>query len=211
MLDLYWKFAELGDYYLGRTLACLDPDSETFGVLPPHFTAGTENPHINEAMRLCFGPIIDTWCGTCAIEGVLLLFLASMVWHSEWLLEWIAKDSSHPFQLIPILQHLELLEELKKLVTIEPTERMKVATGVPRFTKLLKKVNKMGEVGEKTLEKMEEMSNRLPEMVKDAINTTAEEAGQVTVPMVMDILNGQLAKYQDHNGIKSNNPRMLTG
>ena len=50
VLDLYWKFAELGDYYLGRTLAFLDPDSETFGVLPPHFTAGTENPHINEAV-----------------------------------------------------------------------------------------------------------------------------------------------------------------
>ena len=40
VFDIYWFFAEVGDYYCGRILAGLDPNTSTFEVLPPHFTVG---------------------------------------------------------------------------------------------------------------------------------------------------------------------------
>lgn len=78
VLDLYWKWSHKGDYYLGRCLAGLDPDSEEFGVLPPHFSVGTSNEYVTEALEMCFGVIIIRWANTCAIEGALLLFLAKV-------------------------------------------------------------------------------------------------------------------------------------
>lgn len=59
VLDIYWRWSQQGDTYLGRLLAGLDPNDVEFGLLPPHFKQGRENEHISEAMRLCFGPIID--------------------------------------------------------------------------------------------------------------------------------------------------------
>jgi hypothetical protein len=49
VLDIYWHFAEPGYHYLGRCLAGLDPNSEDFAVLPPHFTVG--NPMENARIR----------------------------------------------------------------------------------------------------------------------------------------------------------------
>ena len=59
-----------------------------------------ENPVILEGMRLCFGGILDRF-GGAGIEGALLLFLASIVYHADsFLLPEIANNSSHPFQTI---------------------------------------------------------------------------------------------------------------
>ena len=198
VLDLYWKFSELGDYYLGRCLAFLDPDEENFSVLPPHFTL--DNPLANEfvqaAMTLCFGPIIEKWGSRLAIEGILLLMLASMIYHSDWMLERIARDPSHPFQGIPILHRPELLGKLKELVTLEPAGKMQTATGVPRHTKLLKKISAVWTVAQASLTQLTEMTTRLPEIIKNAINATAAEAGQVTVPFVMELFEIESEKMR---------------
>jgi hypothetical protein len=37
IFDLYWHFAEPGDTYVGRILAGLDLNEESFGSLPPHW------------------------------------------------------------------------------------------------------------------------------------------------------------------------------
>ena len=90
VLEVYWKWSKVGDTYLGRCIAGLDPDSDDFDILPPHFTLGQEHalmdPHIKEAMDLCFGPILLAWGKTCALDGICLLLLASIVYHSEFLL-----------------------------------------------------------------------------------------------------------------------------
>ena len=56
--DIYWKFCQIGDQYLGRVMSCLDPNSTNFDALPPHFTQGLENPTISKAFDLCFKNII---------------------------------------------------------------------------------------------------------------------------------------------------------
>jgi hypothetical protein len=37
VLDVYWHFGSVGDNYLGRILALLDPNSQDFDSLPPHW------------------------------------------------------------------------------------------------------------------------------------------------------------------------------
>ena len=55
MLDIYWKFAESGDHYLGSILAGLYPCSVDFGVLLPHFIVPYDDPLMQEGLNLCFG------------------------------------------------------------------------------------------------------------------------------------------------------------
>jgi hypothetical protein len=66
ILDIYWYEAEPGDHYLGRCLAGLDPNSEDFTILSPHFTVGNhmENVRIREAVELMYGPPLQQWAGT---------------------------------------------------------------------------------------------------------------------------------------------------
>ena len=82
VLDVYWKFSMIGDTYLGQCLAGFNPNQPGFGMLPPHFSEGTENTFIMEGTCLCFGGIIDGFEGA-SIEGCLLLVLASIVYHAD--------------------------------------------------------------------------------------------------------------------------------
>ena len=52
VFDIYWLFSEAGNYYCGRILDGLDPNTSTFEVLPPHFTVGMENNHVKEAVNI---------------------------------------------------------------------------------------------------------------------------------------------------------------
>ena len=61
ILDIYWKFANTGDYFLGRVLALLDPNSSDFESLPLNFDLddplGDED--VKAAIEMCFGIIIN--------------------------------------------------------------------------------------------------------------------------------------------------------
>ena len=131
ILDVYFKFALGGDQYLGRILALLDPNTESFSILPPHWT----NPaHLSifRGINICFGDVVTAHSGTSYDpSGVLSLLLASMVHHSDWLIGVCSKYPSHPFHLLPLLHDNDLLIELKSLVTLEPNSHVPMATGVP--------------------------------------------------------------------------------
>lgn len=135
VIDIYWKYASAGDTYLGRVLAGFFPADKNFDVLPPHFIVGMEDSVIQEAMKICFGNILH--CiedeQETAAEGLLYRCLASVVYHSDDIIQHCTKNQSgHPFMNIPLFQNQSLLEKLKKLVTIEPTAGIcEKATGVP--------------------------------------------------------------------------------
>ena len=59
MVDVYFKFAEIGDQYLGRLISILLPNKALLAALPPHLTWGMENQYISEAMNSCFEGIIS--------------------------------------------------------------------------------------------------------------------------------------------------------
>jgi len=135
VLDLYWHFLEPGDHvYLGQVLAFLQPNTPDFATLPPHFKLDEpmSNAVIKEGMLLCFAPILQKWQGTRVDPtGLLLRCLATMVWHSPFLMATIVKYPGHPFAALPLLNNCDLLCQLKDLVTLDPVGHIKNATGIP--------------------------------------------------------------------------------
>lgn len=81
-------------------------------------------------------------------------------------------------------------------MTTEPTERMNVAVDVPHHTKLMKHVVNLMDRAEDNSKKMDEFISNFLRIVKDTINSAAREAGQVTVPMELDLLTQEGAKIR---------------
>ena len=163
--DVYWKWAAQGDSYLGRILAGLNPDSEMFDALPVHFKEGIENKYISEAMNLCFGNILKLYSAECAIGGFLLFCLASVVHHSDKLKAVGAERPGHSFSTIPVLNDVELLTELKKLVTLDPAGDVQRASGIPPHVRQSKKLREALE----QLQVINKKFDSLKEMVKEAV------------------------------------------
>ena len=126
-----------------------------------------------EAMRLCFGGIIDRFGGV-GIEGALLLFLASIVYHADsFLRPTIDGNSSHPFMNIPILSKPHLLCKLQELVTLEPAGDVKQATGVPRHSKMMDELKDVCQALIHYRGEVSDLKTRLPDIVKNAIEEKA--------------------------------------
>lgn len=191
ILDLYWHFAEPGDTYLGRVLAGLDPNSDEFGTLPPHWKLDDpmSNDKIKEGMNLMFATILQKW-GNTAVDptGLLVLCLASVVWHSDFLKETAAADPEHPFNAIPLLSSPQLLNDLKELVTLEPEGHVKQATGIPPHVQHAKTAKEILTACLATLEAVKGMVDEVKKAVCDAIEDKAEENGQVTGQRLKQIL-----------------------
>ena len=183
--DVYIKFNAIGDTYLGRCLAGLLPSDKDFNILPPHFTVGMDNKHVNEAMKQCFGVILGRYGGHSGIEGALLLFLASIVYHHEWLKGHIARGKQHPFVQIPILNDKELLGELLKLVTLEPTAKMK-PTGVPATIEIRNEVRAAVKLLHAYRKDLKDLKDNMVEMVKTAMEQKFTESGNITATFVQD-------------------------
>jgi hypothetical protein len=184
--DIYFQFAEPGDQYLGRIIAGLDPNSPEFDVLPPHFKGGAQNENVKCAMELCFGPIIENHAKEHSVKGILLLCLASMVHHSDFLKSYVAKDLRHPFSLIPILNNDDLLGKLKKaLATADDDDTMR-PTGIPPHVRQLRMlqevVKKINEVHVLQLLEIQQIK----EVVRQAIEENDIRAGNVTLPALVE-------------------------
>ena len=118
VLDLYGPLS-LRDMMVGRVLAGLDPyDQGKFNVLPPHWTVldpmGDED--IKEGLVITFGNIAKRHSTHLP---VLLRVFASVVYHSESLLEVMSRNNRHEFSKMAILQQRSLLQRLREKVTIE--------------------------------------------------------------------------------------------
>ena len=193
VLEVHWKYSMVGDTYLGRCLAGFDPDLPGFGVLPPHFKEGIENEYVREGMQLCYGKILERYSGT-GIEGALLLFMASIVYHyDDFIAPAIANHSSHAFLNIPLLSYPRLLEELKKLVTLEPCGEVRQCTGVPRSTRLMDDLKTFYDAVSGYAREVRDLKDRLPQIIKEAVDEKAAESGHVTAQFVLDVMKDVLA------------------
>ena len=154
VLDIYWKCCEIGDYYLGRVLAGLNPLLATFNMLPPHFKCEDPmgNADIHEAMQMMYGPILKRWGGTaCDPTSVLLRLLASVVYHMEWIRAVARKRTDHPFNSIPLMFTPELVVALKLLVTTDPSPVIVEPTGIPPHVETVIKLSNLLEVATECL------------------------------------------------------------
>ena len=193
VLDLYWQFGDPGDCYAGRSLAGLDPDSPSFAALPPHFVQGMENEYIKEAMELCFGTVLEFHPDT---TWMLLRLLASMVHEREYLNHVRAIVPNHPFTGIPILTRPNLLGELAKLVTMNPSEKIPRATGIPPHVNQLRMLRNLLDVCGKTFEQVGSLFDTLRDAAKEAIETAALQSGQITTTHLNEKIS-EIKEYFD--------------
>ena len=119
---------------MGKCLTGIDVNSTDFVILPPHFRECNpmDDTKVKEAVNLMCGSIVekqkDSWKDQ---DAVVSRSLASVICHTDWIVEVSESTPGHPFLQSPLLQHPTLIESLKNEVTLEPTESMPKATGVP--------------------------------------------------------------------------------
>ena len=134
VLDVYWHCTEPGDNYLGRVLVGLNALSADFNILPPHFNVESpmENALIFCAMTMMYVPILDAWANTPNNPtGLLLRVLASVIYHFDWIKSLACLQTDHPFDSISLLFDTNLVEELRQMVTTDPSNFIREPTGIP--------------------------------------------------------------------------------
>ena len=219
VLDIYWQFADPGDYYLGRCLAGLDPNHEDFATLPPHFPIAnaTKHPDIAMAMELMYGPILQNWKNTVHDPTIILLrCLASVIYHADWLVAMKSRCPGHQFERIPILSHPALLKRLQEMVTTKPSEVMRQPTGIPPHIGLTKKTHEVLEVVNEVLKSMRIQNEKFGEVVHDVIERRAVENGQLTADAVKGMIEGVKEKVltlqeEVRDGLKALREAQQTG
>ena len=77
-----------------------------------------EDKDIECAMHNMYGPVLDRFQANEDMKptGLLLLSLASVIFHSDWLRDIVIESSGHPFNLSPLLNCPKLLDRLKEKV-----------------------------------------------------------------------------------------------
>ena len=218
-MDIYWKFAQRGNQLLGRYLAGLDPDSAQFDILPPHFMFPMDNEIVKQAMQLCFANILSDMeteggdsTGNSYTPAVLYRCLSSLIYHEEAIRSEIAKRPDHPWKSLPIFQDLQLLKELKQIVTTDPTpEICETPTGAARNTKIFKAIDKMTiafeeekKARELQQEAIQNMKQELKEAVKEGFEEKALENGTLTFENFSSILDVKLKVHGDTMNDKMN-------
>ncbi len=201
VFDIYWKWAEAGDQYCGRILAGLDPQSTDFAALPPHFIAGIEDEHINKAMELNFKNTYKMAKSDNASNmiAILLRCLASIVHHSDSLLQVISSKPSHPFTNIPILTlHPELLQILKTKVTTKPSQIIPSASGIPPHTKQMLLLKEVADFLKEERQERLKLEERLERIVNEAIEKNAASNGHITAASLRNTLTEHKKSMEEY-------------
>ncbi len=183
VFDIYWVFAEAGDYYCGRILAGLNANSTFFDILPPHFLEGYENETIRNAIKHNF-PVLFSLSESSplfsSIKPLLLRCFASLVYHSDFLIEIMSKKPGHPFYNINILQDTQLLADLKKLITTEPSDVISHASGIPPHVTQAKQLQGIREMLEEERRERREFQTMIIETIKNTIEQNGIANGNIT-------------------------------
>jgi hypothetical protein len=106
--------------------------------MPPHFTVAASDPDIAQAMSICFGSLAETFNET----AILLLLLASLILHIEFIRSYSRKSTRHPFNQLQILHYPDLIVRLQGNITSKKSNIIPQPTGIPRTLSLLKSLNK---------------------------------------------------------------------
>ena len=175
VFDIYFNFGTTGDSYLGRVLTGLDPNSDEFAILPPHFKNVEEV--IEEGLCSLFDKLPEVYPD---LKGVWMFGLASVVYHSDFLLNIMVEYPGNPISQIPLLQNPELLAELKKVVSMTSCSKMK-ATGVPPHVEQMSLLRKVYTQLCAVIGGFESQTEKMVLAVREAINSNDVRSGNLTL------------------------------
>ena len=195
VFDTYLKYCNAGDQLCGRILAGLPVDEPKFAALPPHFIgAAASSSDVIEALHLTFGSPLEEGCilhRFPQLKPVLLLCLASMVYHHDWLVAHEDVGAGHVFlQQVPLYRNANLLGRLKKLVTIDEQEGGLRPTGIPPHIKMMQ-----------TLQEVQKdvayLKNELKTEIVAEIHQYLEERMETNGQMSSSAITTLLSTYKD--------------
>ena len=220
VMDIYLGFAEPGDHYLGRLLSGLDPNSSTFAAIPPHFVEGMDNEYINEAMHFCFSSILgrqDAKALHGNAKGILLRCLASMVHHSEKILNICKNVANNPIMSIPIFNQPNLLNQLKNLLWTTKSEKISNPTGIPPHVVTMVTLEKIVTMFKEEKDARRKMYENIESTVGQKLEEIANKQGHITRPMVEKLFKNLSDEIQNKiddkidsalASIPTNNPKL---
>ena len=192
MLDIYMNFGDVGDRYLGRILAGLNPNAISFTTLPPHFTCEANDERITIALTLTFPHLMANQ----NLRGVLTFMLASLVHHSTTLMDLARADPHHPFNKLRLYQDEDLLTSLRGIVTTTTTTSdalTMVAIGIPAHILNMVDMERLSSTCVETLTFLHTQHKDLRVAITEAINARDAENGILSA----HALNLMLQKQQE--------------
>jgi len=118
-----------------------------------------------------------------------LRYLASVVYQSCWILDITMKYPNHPFHGISIINKIDLLNRLKEKVTLDKTEGMQHATGIPPHVEQMKLQKQLLEVCKNTFGRVDSLLDNFGEKIKEVFEERAIENGQVTMHQMKNMFS----------------------
>ena len=192
ILDIYFRFAAGGDYYLGQLLSLKDPMHPNFNVPCAHWK-DPDDPIVLEGIKLTFGKILLSHENTDHDpQGVLSFLLAAMVHHYDWILTICQEHPKHPFNSISLFSS-PLLAKLKDCLTMELNSHVPIVTGIPPFVEQLCRINRHEAIAKSIKEDVGNVVEVLEEAVSNAIDKKVKADGGIN----SSILDERLKKLQD--------------
>jgi hypothetical protein len=179
ILDIYFQFAMGGDYYLGRLLTLIDPEDDHFDTLPPHWK-DEFHPSVRRGIKITFGKVLSCHEHTDHNPlGLLAFLLASIVHHSDWLFQEMGKHPGHHFYSIPVLNDHVLLKELKEQLTLEQTDTVPAATGIPPHVSHARAISKVFNICMSNKDALDNFKADLKTAVADAVDAKVRADGGI--------------------------------
>lgn len=185
--DRYLKYENAGDHFLGRVVSGLPLNKPEFSVVPPHFE-NTKDMRMLVVLEQTF-PI---YMHHPSIFGILLLCLASLVYHREHLKNILPKN--HALHSTYIFRDDEEFEYLRLQISINESEDMR-ASGVPPYIHLYKQQKE-------TKDSVDALPNIIITKMSDLIDEKGVAAGNVTHAVLKELIQDALnTASQYNNGI----------
>ena len=194
VFDIFWNYGDAGDQYLGRVSTGLDPNSESFDVLPPYFPDPTDEDVV-KGLNICFPNLIITRPEKISIFTFLL---ATLITNSDFVFEILQSEPLHFFSKLSIFDNVELVNRLKNQVSMDISNIMR-PTGIPPHISQLKIMKEVFITNNKLMDRLEHVKDD----VKEALENVQVEAGQLTLSTLKKCLGEEFEELSDINKQKA--------
>lgn len=185
----YFRFERAGDQFVGRTVAGLPIHSASFATLPPMFLEKTpeDTLFIENAMRTCF-PFLTN--AESALFPVVKFALASVVYHSDWLLRNVPKNHVLIQSALFAGPDLTRLRQLVVCKLAGESDDVQ-ATGVPRGVMTHLEIQRLRQEQKDFRNDLIEFRTSFEETLTRGLNNYAVSQGHLTMDTVKGLLSAQ--------------------
>ena len=206
--DVYYGYCPEGDQLIGRVLAGLPMGSSDFAVLPPRFRTGVLDKTVRDAISTLF----PSYCEVSnAFPRVLSFCLASVVFHSDWLLKTIPHN--HPLRSCALFTDPALLASLKALVVCEiaqPGAEFQ-ATGVPETIIRLVEQQRQSEQLKMLAVEVHQNAVEISQSSKSVVSAVCSKIDEMGVHILKELDERQVESHLTPHGMRSVASEVVTG